>query len=401
MGFGSSPQLDLSLKHNRHILLLSMKLRTLASTHETFHGTPDDCLKLELRQHTDRLATLDTSEYTFPSLHSPPTTYACRSHTITTRIHWLDNSSLLTVSTDNAIRTYIPQPTLLTDDDSHLLPFTRHIHSNPIITTAIHPSASVYEGVCPILVSCNETPLKLLDLIPSSADGKASVLNSYDTKCPQTEKFRKVHSLAFTHGGARVMAGRDKGMAMVYNIDRKDPIGEVEVVSRGIVSCLSTVNGDEMDVYAGSLSNWVSRVDRDGLRVMEVKIDHGNGVSQIIEAKNGRFVFVRMRNSDAISVMDVRMGMKEIDTLSGSPHESQRLFGDCLANSQGLIAGTSQGHINWFKDAEIPESTAMSCKVADAPIPSIAAHPSEPSLIAYGVGEHNFTTPGVYIASIE
>lgn len=381
-----------------------MNLRKLASTKDTFFGNIRETIAGENELHRELLEKNQTSEYTFPSLSGPiisnDSDHLYRSN-ITTNIQWCtDGGSFVTTSEDGGIRLYIPSPTLLEDEDEQLVPFLRSYIPTPIICSELHPSASIHNGVSANLISTKDVPLRLISLIPNDND-QYQTLRSFQTQNPQTEQFLKVHSLKFIDENEFV-AGSNKTISL-FDINRQLPILETSSKA-GITSCITPNNSQfstNNGVYTGSFSSKIQQLDSDLNLIQSTSVEAGNGISQLLVSSNEKYLYVISRNSSVIDILDVRMGLKQVSSLSGFSSGNQRVKGDVLPSSQGLVIGSDDGKLLWYKDAELGiECQADHIQLSESSISSVSINPKEPSILAIGVGDRDSEEPQVSLQQL-
>jgi hypothetical protein len=364
-----------------------MKLRSLASTNHTFYtDTPPST---EIRLHSTFCS---LSEYTYPPLQSSTATNPL----ITTQLQWLpDASALITASSDVGIRTYIPPESLLEEPVNQLISYTR-AYLTSITTSAVHPSASLYNGSIPLAIGGKEIPLKLYNAFPDE-NGKARPLRVYNTAHPQTEKYAKISSLAFL-GGSTILSGSMKSIQL-FDIERSDPIGEV--TTTGIVSAMAPSRSEFIHDgwFTSTWNGHISLHSLEGDVTMQYRTN--NGVFQVLESINGKYLYVIPRQGDSIDVLDIRMGLEKVCDLLGFKSQSQRISGSLKPHSGGLVIGTSDGCVMEYRDAEMAMGTSEEVKVCDTSISHVSIHPQDENIIALSTGDRACNTPEVSMMLIE
>lgn len=383
-----------------------MRLRKLASTRDTFFGEIGETLRKENQLHHELLEKNNSSGYTFPSLSDPihnsthEYDYSHQSN-ITTNIEWCsDGGSLVTTSEDGGIRLYITSPTLLDDDDQQMVPFLRSFRPSPIICSELHPSASIHNGVCTTLISANDVPLKLMCLIPDE-NNQYQTLRSFKTQNLQTEAFLKIHSLKFIDE-YNFVAGSNKSITL-FDLNRQEPILD-RYTRAGITSCI-TPNTSQFTsnngIYTGSFSNKIQQYDSNLNLVESTMIDSGNGITQLLVSSNEKYLYAISRNSSIIDILDIRMGLKQISSLSGFSSGNQRLTGVVLPNSQGLVIGSDNGDLLWYKDSELGlECEPEKLQISHTSISSVSINPKEPSILALATGDRDTKEPQVSLQQL-
>lgn len=247
-----------------------------------------------------------------------------------------------------------------------------------------------------MMISGKEVPLKLYDAYPDSR-GRLRVLRTFNTAHPQTEKFAKISCITFLNEST-VISGSMKSIQM-FDIERSDPLGEIS--TQGIVSAMAAMQSEFVSEawVCGTWNGAVSVFSHDGEPVMTTKCD--GGVFQLLESGNGKYVYAVPRNGDSIRVLDIRMGLEEVCSLGSFNSESQRISGTLKSNSQGLIIGTADGSMNWYKDAEMGLSTVESLKLSETSVSHTSIHSQEPNVIAFSTGDRDCKDPQVTMAWID
>lgn len=321
--------------------------------------------------------------YTYPPLQ--PTT---ASHPpLTTQLHWLeDSSALITISSDLGIRSYIPPVSLMDLQIDPLRPYSRSFLPS-YTSCAIHPLSSLYGSTIPIVVAGHDVPMKLYDASPN-ATGKLTTLRAYSTMHPQTERYDKISSLAFQD--ENILCGGVKSIK-VFDIERSTPIAELE--SLGIVSAITPT----LDGWFSGTWNGIVNCVSDGKIAMETRIKEG--VFQLLESDNGKYLYAIPRSSDCIRILDIRMGLDQVCALPFCS-SSQRLTGCVKSKSQGLVIGSADGRLNWYKDSEMAMDTHEMEQLVD-PVSHVQSHPQEDSILAYSTGDRSSLAPQISLSWLD
>ncbi|CCH44734.1 putative WD repeat-containing protein [Wickerhamomyces ciferrii] len=372
-----------------------MNLRKLASTKETFNGLINDSIDKENALHASLVRENSQNGYVYPALGSPiksRDSQPLKDHlyNVGTSFNWCDNgSTFITVSEDHGIRTYITSQTLIDDDNSQLIPYLRIFKSTPIISSALYPDSSLYSGSCSMLISQKDVPLRLQSLIPNE-DNEYPIIQSYQIQDRQTEIFQKVNSMSFLDG-ARFITGSNKFISS-FDTQRSEAIASIPSKS-GIVSALTNAKSEFANdgFYSGSFSGKLTFYSNDLEPIEQTKVQNGNGITQIIESSNGKYLYVISRNSSHVEVLDIRMGLKQVAKLTGLVTLNQRITGDLLPQSQGLIIGSNDGKLLVYKDAELgmdcePEFVTLNDCI---PISSVVVNPSESQVLGLIKGDRS------------
>ncbi|KAH3663925.1 hypothetical protein WICMUC_005864 [Wickerhamomyces mucosus] len=371
--------------------------KVLQSSKSTFHNFGlSESIQLENDLQEKFINSNSNSEYTFPSFSNPNFISDTQFPNYIHRTKWLKDSSLITISQDNAIRLYIPSPDLLSLDNELILPYLRHFSSHSILTSEIHPNSSIYEGSIPVLLSSKEIPLKLMSLI------NGELITSYNNKNETVERYESVYSMKFLNE-VNFLTGSNKNIK-IYDLNRKDPIVTIE--NRGINSCITTLNSEFLErgsFITGTFSNKLTLYNSNCNIVQKFQCGN-NGISQILESNNGKYLYIISRNSGKIKILDIRMSLKEVDQLSNLNFKNQRIYGDIFDNNQGLLIGSSNGELNWFKDSELGMSTTHEkIKLSDenSAISNVSINPSDANVIAISIGDRNSTKSELQIDKID
>jgi len=371
-----------------------MYLRKLASTKEILYGYQNESLQNENKEHEFLVKQNQHSNYTFPSLSSTPIysgkNEISKDFNFPKSIQWChDGSSFVTSSEDNGIRLYITSPTLLEDDDVQLNPFLRSFRPTPIICSDLHPRSSIYDGFCSNLISSKDVPLKLISLIPDD-EGNYQILQSFQIRNYQTEEFLKIHSTKFINDSCFI-AGSNK-LISIFDVNRPDPILQFPSKA-GITSCIAPSKSEFLTqggFYTGTFSNKLQLYDGNAKLIQQASVQSGNGIIQTLESSNGKYLYVISRNSSTIDVLDIRMGLELVSQLHGFSSGNQRINGDVLPDSQGLVIGTNDGRVLWYKDAELGiECSPDVNQLTNNAVSSITVNPKEPSVLAIGCGDRS------------
>lgn len=387
-----------------------MEIKKLASTKSTFFYPTYESIEKENIIHAHLVQLNKSNGYTYPHLHQPRHVNNNLNPNIVTHLQWIESSTILTKSTDNAFRLYISPADLLQSEDEQLLvPFVRCFHNTSIQSFEVHPLSSLYSGSIPILVSSNNMPLKLVDLIPDE-DGKYRLLKIFNSVNQFNEIYESFNVLKFTHNAFNFIAGGGK-MLKVFDINRSSPVRNIEGI-RGMVSCvtLSTSEFGYDGFYTGGFNGHLGFHDKRGKIIETAKFDtkDGNGISQILESNNGRYLFVISRNTEYIKILDLRMGLQELENydlkLDNISFKNQRIFGDVLNNGHGLLFGSSEGEVHCFKDAELGQATNHVIDtipgIGNGSINNIKVNPDDSNVVACGFGDRENKDCGLVICDL-
>lgn len=375
-----------------------------SSSKDLLFGNLDEYLRRENLYHAEKALKNAVEEYTYPVLQTPKYSNDNINHkyNVISSLDWLsDNSSFVSISEDMGIRLFLTSPELLTEKDHQLVPFIRSYQDTPISSFSLHPSGSVYSGFCGSLVASNNLPLKFLNLIPDE-NGKSQLIKTFNIQDNQTERFNKIFSIQF-NSDLSFSTGSNKSIQL-FDINRFDPVSTVK--TSGIISCLALSKSDHLpsgSFYSGSFNNQVNIHDSDGTITSSVTVDKGNGIIQIIESINGRYIFCICRNCTVIQILDLRMGLLPVGELESFNCKNQRIVGDIFPNSKGLIIGSADGFLNWYRDAELGLSSIQPDKIlvnSETSIPSVKINKLAPQLVLTSQGDRNYSKPKIDITEL-
>jgi hypothetical protein len=376
-----------------------------ASTDKLLHGNINQCINREDSLHNQLLLRNTDSLYSYPPYQSPRYVnedYNIR-HNVISQLEWLpDGGSFVSITEDLGIRLFIAPSDLLQKEKQDLSPFIRSYQYAPISAFCLHLSASIYNGFCGSLLATNNLPLKLLNLIPND-EGKSQLIKTFNIQDQHTERYNKIFSLTFT-SDVQFLAGGSKSVYL-FDINRNDPLLTIPT-SNGITSCLTVSNSDLLPsgtFFTGTFSNKVQMHDPNGTVVNSVSLEKGNGISQIIESINGRYLFCISRNSSSIKMLDLRMGLLPAGELESFSSRNQRITGEMFPDSKGLLVGTSDGFLNWYRDSELglPSIDPVKLSVnSETSLPFVRVNKQVPSLILTGQGDRSYQKPRIDISEI-
>ncbi|ODQ79560.1 hypothetical protein BABINDRAFT_161945 [Babjeviella inositovora NRRL Y-12698] len=324
-----------------------------------------------------------------------------------------DGSSFVTVNEDFGCRLYVVPSDVLsaTPVPKELVPFSRMFQPYPIIAHSVNPEFSLYNPeetmACnSMLVSMKNLPIRMLDLIPGDARNLVALYKFEDLL---NDRFFTTYSLAH-YDETTFFAGSVNKVA-AFDVTRQHEPAYVTSLTgchkMGIVSTI--VPSPELGrVYIGSYNGKVSIVDvGSALPVLSKAMsleDSGSGcgperegVTQILESQNGKYLFVVRRNTNTISILDLRMDLELVGSLtklelpSLKPTSNQKMYADLLPQSQGLLTGDVYGNVQWFRDAELgmdctkPE-ILIAGEASATTISAVKVNPVEPGILATACG---------------
>jgi telomerase Cajal body protein 1 len=284
-----------------------------------------------------------------------------------------DGTCLITNSADNNIRTYVVPPNLLDESKQphHLTSYAVIESSEPVKAYDCYTGYSLADpSTTLILSSQRDHPIRLNNALDGS---KAA---SYPLVNPMTETFISPHSLIFSCGGSKFVAGSED-LISVFDVSRvgQSPVSYLPTSSRksqdevmgmkGIVSAL-TIDEATGILAAGTFSRHVGLYDNSGqgecvgvFCVEGTDADKhigGAGITQVSWSEDGRYLYIVERKSDGVMFYDIRKTGQLLGWLVGrNAKTNQRLGVDviCSQNSTGVWAGGSDGMIRkWLNPQE-------------------------------------------------
>ena len=342
---------------------------------ESRNRTPEDTSKNSIQSYKPQLVGTTLGEYDEkPTQQTGNVALKRESSNFFKSLQWsTDGTSILTSSADNDLRSFILPPTLLEPPQPHVLkPYTIHQLPEPAHATALYPSYSLSDpSTCLFLASPRNLPIRLY----SSLGG--GVLGSYPLVSPTTEAFIAPHSLLFPSSDRNTFLAGSNAMIAVFDISRSGE-GPVTVMRtgqkrrsrsgalgfnieagyglKGIISAMA-VSRDGV-LAAGTFGKNVGLYDDHGLgdvtAVFSIRDDadtetHGNGVTELFWDESGRYLCVAERNSDGVSVWDIRGTGKRLAWLKGRKAITSQRMGVTLIGEE-IWAGGSDGCVRvWQK----------------------------------------------------
>ncbi|KAK6544705.1 hypothetical protein TWF694_001391 [Orbilia ellipsospora] len=368
-------------------------------------------------------------------------------------VEWTpDGSSLIAVTEDNCIRTFIAPPTLLTSPTpNQLTPYSISPLPSTPYTTSLYPFFHLQNpSTALLLTSLHSQPIHLRSLL------YPHIAATYPLIHPTTEKYLVPNSLSWTTGGTHFLAGTDSEIHL-FDISRYNsgplatyPTGKkrkrftpsimhsnnttsrTENV-RSLISTLAVHNPTDV-MAAGTYSRRImlySSPYQDGELISIINLnslthpsspstpgretkalkEKGNGVTSLSFDRSGNFIIVVERKSNVVYVFDVRGSM---DTpwaiLSGRNAMTNQKLGVAYASSFGgevgegrvdvVVAGGTDGVVRvWEPWRGSTEEDGMvspveSFGVAGDPVTSVSVHCSG-SVLATSSGERKRLGGGI------
>lgn len=317
-----------------------------------------------------------------------------------------DGTSIVTISNDTGIRQYlIPEAddenSMITGDGSNislLTPFVRKFKNKSIVCSEIHPSNSLYDNDYNfVLLSSRDMPIQMYDLSVQNDDEEeeehrkvnwlckrqSNIRYSYDTINPLNEKFESPFSIKiYPYQYNKFYTGGVNNKIKIYDFNRNSPIGEYSVgkrkSNRSIISCFEERSNNyrinNKTVLWANYKNEFGRVDtrcdpRYSKDVNKGKYqlsqNLGNGIYQMICSDNDRYMYILLRKSDKVQILDMRnMGSGPINELKLPFRIGYQKILASMVEDQGLMLGSNQNTLLVWDKALI-ESGGISNKGQD------------------------------------
>ena len=263
---------------------------------------------------------------------------------------------------------------LLDAETPHTLkPYSSHQLPSHAYATAVHPAFSLSSPSTALFIASPAfLPIRLLS--PFSPN----IVASYPLINHLTEEYIAPHSLLFdphSDGGSRFIAGSDS-LISVFDLNRsgEGPISEIKTIPsrrkkalgggvgmKGIVSTLAM--SCEGILAAGTFTRWIGLYGRGGsMGVFELGknvgdgegVGEGKGLTQLLWSESGRYLCAAERDSDGISVWDIRGTGKRLTWLKGrNARTMQRLTTHAVGTD--LWAGGTDGGVRLWEGVGLKE----------------------------------------------
>ena len=261
-----------------------------------------------------------------------------------------------------------------------LLPYNIHQSPEPSYATAIHPLYDLQNPASTLFLSSLRTlPIRLLSPFSSS------LIASYPLVSLATEKFIAPHSLLFAPDDPNHFSTGSESLVSTFDINRngEGPLTRTpttmsrrnqyaggEIGMKGIVSALGI--SSEGILAAGTFSRWVGLYDGYGrgatMGVFEVRSRQepdqedctgtgtgtGTGITQVIWSSCGRYLCTVERDSDGISIWDVRGTGRRLAWLRGRNARTKQRLGVDLVRSE-IWAGGIDGKVRIWEGLGMTE----------------------------------------------
>ncbi len=173
---------------------------------------------------------------------------------------------------------------------------------------------------------------------------------------------------------------------------------------KGIISSTTNYSFDSNLLFIGNYNNQLISIDLNSnyddsfvspLIDLNSTIGVGNGITQTLVSKNGRYLYVITRKSNEIMILDIRMNLQQCGKLSLPTTTTinnskfgltnQRMKADILSDSNGLIWGDINGNIQIWSNSELGmDSIADKVleKSHDSPVSCVSVNPEMSDIIA-------------------
>lgn len=335
-----------------------------------------------------------------------------------------DGTSLVSTSADQTMRIFTaPVDLLQGEKPKDLKEYANIKFPSAIVGSAIHSNFNLqqYDSAW-IAASTSDHPIQLFNIhdhTDSSVNNlQRKVLATYPLPNPNTEIFDASLALSFPSAGA-LLAGttRQRGRVALFDLNRpgEKPIRNVQLKQKckPIVSAIAPIPADETNDagdwsmvaavgYYGAGSELITSLYDFRSKQVESSFNSDRktsaaspGVTQLLWSLNGRFLYVVQRQSAEIPVLDVRMGLAQVATLSNYKGKTNQRLNACLGrshNSGYLFTGSTDGTVCRYDDKAL---MGMDC---DAP-ESWRAHASTSNVSSVTINPITENTDTLVIAS--
>ncbi|KAK6356144.1 hypothetical protein TWF718_000516 [Orbilia javanica] len=353
-------------------------------------------------------------------------------------VEWTaDGTSLIAVTEDNFIRTFIAPPDLLTSYNPHiLLPYSITPTPTTPFTTALYPFFTLSDpSTTQLLTSIHSQPIHLRNLL------YPHITASYPLIHPTTEKYLTPHSLLWTSTATHFLAGTDsqihlfdvsrynsgpletfttgkkrkpgknkKGISNFFSSSTLQSASTDDANTRSIISALS-IHHQHNFLAAGTFSRRIllySSPYQDGVLTNVINLNSnkthpqfrnfpgnikGNGITDISFTDNGNHLIVAERRSNVVYIYDLRYPGEVWSVLMGRRADTNQKLGVAYCSSYGagenrmenvVVAGGTDGVVRvWtpFEGSIVEEEEGGHLKpvekfvAARDPVTAVAVHP--------------------------
>lgn len=280
-----------------------------------------------------------------------------------------DGTTIVTYNDDEKLRTFVLPVDLLEPETGHAHQLKSYATSSSFKSYcfALYPGFDLQDlSTTLVLQSRIDGPVRLTNVLNLDY-----IHASYPLVNPTTESFVCPQALAFTPDGTRFVAGSKESIA-VFDIhgNGEGPIssfptrpgrkarqlyGVSDVGLAGIINSL-TISTSTSVLAAGSTGGQVALYDQAGLgeQITSFKLDDdaGNGISQMRWDSSGNWLFIAGRQSDSISIYDMRSGRRQCLLVGRRARTTLRLGFDLVQTENGcdVWAGGTDGRLRIWKD---------------------------------------------------
>jgi len=289
-------------------------------------------------------------------------------------LYWsLDGRCVTAVTDDHAIRRYM----IAHDSNGKtILQLTNRVFKNQtIVSSEMVPNDTSTIAIDnpgeKILIGSRNLPIQLYSLNSTNDDVTSDTpLFTYSTMNPQNEVFETPYSIS-SLTQETFLVGSIRNSVSLYDISCKEPIWNIrsdkiksgKAQYKSIVSCfdegctgVTNSNGHNDNYlrtkYFGTYKNEIYRVDlrvnRKGMDCVQQNNKKGNGIYQLLKSENGLYLYVVKRQSNQISIYDIRKHGSCLNSLKLPFMIKNQKFKANISSFNGLSIGTTANNIiNW------------------------------------------------------
>ncbi|KAM0788492.1 hypothetical protein ACM66B_001624 [Microbotryomycetes sp. NB124-2] len=212
------------------------------------------------------------------------------------------------------------------------------------------------------VVAIKDHPVQLLD------GSDCRVRASYPIEDHQ-ERFVAPHAMTFSDDGSLLYCGFENAIE-VFQVGQPGAAGQRIHTSpsrasrqgqKGIISSLAFRPDNSGLLAAGSLSGTVGLYDttRDNTLIKLIKVPRGKGVTMVHFHPKAHLLFVASRQSEGITVIDLRNFLKPLIQLKRrAPRTNQKFDFDVDPSGIWLVTGDKSGQLNCFSAEYDPANSS-------------------------------------------